>query len=249
MISLDRNWSLPPSDLLLSTNDAHVWRASLNVSALQIQNLKQTLSIDELKRAEKFYYRKDCEQFIVARGLLRAILSRYLNLEPDQLSFCYNPYGKPSLVTLSGKNKINFNLSHSHGLVLYAITRGREIGIDIEHIRPDLVNEEIVKRFFSYREITFLHALPANMRRKAFFKYWARKEAYIKAKGKGLSFPLNQFDVSLASEEPATLLCAKKALHKGIRLYIQDLFPGFGYAAAIAVEGNDWHLSYWQWQE
>ena len=169
----------------------------------RLPNLKQVLSADEHARAERFYFQKDRERFMVARGLLRTVLGRYLNQEPSQLRFCYSPYGKPALATGSGRNTLRFNVSHSHGLALYAITCGRELGVDVELIRPELPDEEIAERFFSFQEVSGLRALPPNMRLEAFFNCWTLKEAYIKARGEGLSLPLDQFDVALVPGEAA----------------------------------------------
>src|SRR4051812_19296975 len=132
-------WCLPPVDLPLLREEIHVWRAALDLPTARVQSLQQTLSTDELGRAERFYFKKDRQHFIVARGLLRIILSRYLSIEPSQLHFCYSNYGKPALTNgFYHKNKLEFNLSHADGLVLYAVTYGRKVGVDLERIRIDL---------------------------------------------------------------------------------------------------------------
>ncbi len=210
--------------------------------------LQQTLSPDEHTRADRFYFQKDRERFTIARGLLRIILGRYLNMEPCCLQFRYNPYGKPALANESGGNGLRFNLSHSDGLALYAITRGREIGVDIERIRPDLAEGQMAERFFSSREVKALRALPPSSQPVGFFNCWTRKEAYIKASGKGLTLPLDQFDVSLVPGEPAALLCVSGDPEESSRWCLQDSSPGPGYVAALAVEGHNWRLKCWQWQ-
>lgn len=249
MTALDRLWLPPSADLALSSDDVHVWRASLDLPASCVQSLQHTLAADELSRAERFYFHKDRKHFIVARGLLRAILSRYLDMEPGQLRFCYSDYGKPSLATMPGQDTLSFNVSHSHGLALYAVTRGREIGIDLERIRADLDCEQIAARFFSPRENAVLRALPAKLKPEAFFNCWTRKEAYIKARGGGLSLPLDQFDVSLAPGEPTTLLNIRGDPQEALRWSLRELMPGPGHMAALAVEGYDWHLTCWQFPE
>ena len=179
---------------------------SLDQTQSQIQSFLHTLAADEQARAERFHFERDREHFIVARGVLRAILGRYLNRAPERLSFCYGAHGKPALAGEAGADAIRFNVSHSHGVALYAVTRGREVGIDLERIRFDLAVLEIAERFFSRREVATLRTLPTEAQRQAFFRCWTRKEAYIKARGEGLSLPLDQFDVSLAPGEPAALL-------------------------------------------
>ncbi|MBI3779500.1 MAG: 4'-phosphopantetheinyl transferase superfamily protein [candidate division NC10 bacterium] len=241
------SWDAPPEVLALGSDEVHVWRAGLNQKASLVQGLLMILSADEKVRAERFSFQRDREHFIVARGMLRAILGRYLQREPTNIRFCYSPKGKPVLAQGLGGDALRFNLSHSHGLALCAVTNGREIGIDLEQVRPDLKVEEIARRFFSSDEVATLRTLPPQMQSEAFFACWTRKEAYIKAKGEGLSFPLHEFDVSLAPGEPAALLTTREGPQESSRWTLQELMPGPGYAAALAVEGNGWRLARWEW--
>jgi 4'-phosphopantetheinyl transferase len=151
------------------------------------------------------------------------------------------------LARKANHGELGFNLAHSHELALYAITRGREVGIDLERIRSNLVDEQIAERFFSPREVVVLRGLPTHRQREAFFNCWTRKEAYVKAKGQGLSIPLDQFDVSLAPGEPAALLSTQWHPQEASRWSLQKLNPGCGYVAALAVEGHDWQVKCWQW--
>jgi 4'-phosphopantetheinyl transferase len=212
-----------------------------------VQNLQLTLAADEIARAERFYFQKDREHFIVARGLLRLILSCYLYVAPDQLRFCYGSHGKPALAITSGQDRLCFNLAHAHGLALYAVARGREVGIDLERLRliPDA--EQIAARFFSPRENAVFRALPSSKRQEAFFNCWTRKEAYIKAVGDGLARPLDRFEVSLRPGEPARLLSVEGDAQEASRWVLQDLTPAPGYVAAIAVEGHGWRLRCSHW--
>lgn len=241
------SWLLPPTNLILSTEEVHVWRARLDLPVSQVKQLKQTLSADEVDRAERFYFQQDSRHFIVARGLLRTILSRYLNVAPHQLRFNYGEHGKPTLAASSDQPKLNFNLSHAGGLVLYAVTYGRAVGIDLERIRFDFEYEQLAARFFSAQENAVLRDLPAHLKPEAFFNCWTRKEAYIKAKGQGLALPLNQFDVSLVPGEPAKLLSARGDAQEASRWALQELIPDPGYVAALAVEGDEWQLACWRW--
>ena len=247
MTSPSLSWNSPPKTLLLPNDAVHVWRTSLCVSTPYLRIFEDTLTADERARAERFYFQKHRERFIAGRGLLRHILSRYLGKEPDQLRFCYNSYGKPALIEEAGAEGLCFNLSHSHGIALYALTRGREIGIDIEYFRPDVETEKLAERFFSPREAAALRALPEHLRKEAFFNCWTRKEAYIKADGKGLAIPLNAFDVSLTPGEPAALLRTESQPQETSRWSLRALNLEPGYAAALAVKGHDWELKCWQW--
>ena len=241
------SWNSPPKTLVLPNNAVHVWRASLYVSASELRAFEDTLAVDERARAERFYFQKHREHFITGRGLLRNILSRYLDKEPNQLRFCYNAYGKPSLTEETSAEGLCFNLSHSHDMALYALTRGREIGVDIEYFRPNVETEKLAERFFSPREAAVLRALPEHLRKEGFFNCWTRKEAYIKAEGQGMSIPLSTFDVSLTPGEPAALLRTENHLQEASRWSLQALHPEPSYAAALAVKGHDWELKCWQW--
>lgn len=242
------SWSDPQETRMLGNDEVHVWRAALNEKGSRVKRLQKTLAADERARAERFYFQKDRDHFIVARGLLRTILGRYLKIEPSQLRFRYTSHGKPFLARETGGNTLRFNVSYSHGLALYAITRSRELGVDVEFTRPEPVDEQIAERFFSPREVAALRALPTNMQQEAFFNCWTRKEAYIKARGEGLSLRLDQFDVSLAPGEPPALLYTNGDPQEVSRWSLQNLTPGPGYAAALIVEGDDWRLKCWHWK-
>ena len=153
------------------------------------------------------------------------------------------------MLTSSKQQALSFNLSHSHGLALFAITRVRRIGIDLERIRTDCPCGQIAERFFSSRESAKLQALPAMEKLRAFFACWTRKEAYAKAKGEGLSLPFDQFEVSLSPQEPPMLLEVHGDRHEASRWSIQELFLGDDYVAALAIEGHDWDLECWKWQD
>ncbi len=243
------SWCPPPQTLTLGSDEVHVWRAALDLKSADVHSLRLTLSAEELARAERFYFRRDREHFVVAHGLLRAILGQYLKIEPGQLQFCYNPYGKPALARTFGRDALRFNMSHSYGLALFAVTCGREIGVDLERLRPHLADEQIAERFLSPREAAALRALPTNMRQEGFFTCWTRKEAYIKAIGEGLTLSLDQFDVSLAPGEPAALVSTSTDPQEASRWSLRGLAPNAGYVGALAVEGHDLRIKCWQWSE
>lgn len=240
-------WRSPPEHLPLGRDEVHVWRASLDQPPSLVENFRLSLAADERARAQRLYYRRDREHFTVARGVLRAILGGYLNQEPASLSFCYSSHGKPGLAGHFDGAAIRFNVSHSHGIALFALTRGLEVGIDLERIRLDLAVTEVAARFFSRREVATLQALPLNLQRQAFFRCWTRKEAYIKARGEGLSLPLDQFDVSLAPGEPAALLAIRHDLSKTSVWSLQELDLAPDYVATLAVEAQGCRLRCWNW--
>ena len=241
-------WRPSPVEVAVSSDEVHVWRASLDQPTWYVQRLTQILSADERLRAEQFHFEQDWRRFTVARGLLRRILSCYLDVKPSDLQFCYGPAGKPCLPRseMTDWGRVRFNLAHSRGLALYAITYDREVGIDLEHIRPMPDAEQIAARFFSSREVAAFRTTPPNKKLLAFFNCWTRKEAYLKANGDGLAQPLDQFEVSLAPGEPARLLRIHNDPQAASRWSIQELTPATGYAAAIAIENRSFSLTCYQ---
>ncbi len=230
-------------------NEVHVWRASLEIPSQKLEQLFRLLHPEERRRADRFHFPKDRRHFAVARGVLRLLLGRYLKKSPEQLDFAYNDYGKPALVATLNPDFLQFNLSHSGERVLYAFALQRELGIDIEWVHRHIGQmDQIAKRYFSPHENQALFALPEQQRVAGFFNCWTRKEAYIKARGKGLSLPLNEFDVTLTPGEPARLLATRDDPAHAARWVMQALKPDRDYAAALAVEGSGWDLKCWQWE-
>jgi 4'-phosphopantetheinyl transferase len=243
------SWCAPPETPTLGNNEVHVWRASLELPALRVQALRNDLSEEELQRAERFHSQRHRSHFVVARGLLRTILGRYLKVEPGRLLFQYGPKGKPELAVDPGRRALRFNVSHSHGLALYAVTQERDIGVDVEHVRPDVAAEKIAERFFSRGEAAALREVPAVVRQEAFYTCWTRKEAYLKAIGEGITLRLDQFEVSVTPGEPAVLLSINGDLKEASYWSLKGLDPGPGYVGALAVKGHGCDLRCWHWEE
>ncbi len=241
MIADEPSWHSPPSNLVLSKDVVHIWRADLNLPESVIKSLAKTLVPDEHNRADRFYFERDRKHFIAGRGILRSILGRYLNLEPAQLEFSYGSRGKPALANLGMGETLSFNLSHSHELALYAIAHTALVGIDLEHIRPMDKVEQLVKRFFSAREYAVICSLPDEQKQEAFFRAWTCKEAYLKAIGDGLP-GLDGVEVSLTPEEPAALLSIQGNEEAASGWSVYQLIPASGYMAALAIEGRSWNL-------
>jgi 4'-phosphopantetheinyl transferase len=247
MTAVENRWSPPVDNISLSNSDVHIWRASLNLPGPRVDELARVLSADEQERAGRFHFERDRRRFIVARAALRTILGQYELLEPGRLRFRYGPQGKPFLVDQSERNGLKFNIAHSHELALLGFTRGRELGVDLEYIRPLKDLDQIAARFFSARENAVLKKLPSSQRQVAFYTCWTRKEAYIKAIGEGLSMPLDAFDVSLGPDAPAALISVRDDPDEALRWSMQALRPAPNYIAAFIVAGRTWHLARWQW--
>ncbi len=240
-------WETPSSSLRLEQAEVHVWRATLDPAPDDVAELSQLLSSDERLRARRFYFERDRRRFVVARGILRLLVSEYLAVEPGCVAFCYGRYGKPFLSNEFESSCLQFNLSHAHELALYAFSYGRAVGIDLERIKPDRDITGIAVRFFSPNESARLLALPKTQQRKAFFNCWTRKEAYLKAKGAGLTLPLDRFEVSFGDDQTACLLEVRDDPEEIRRWSFRALNPASGYTGAVVVEGCNWTLKCWQW--
>ncbi|GCE14597.1 4'-phosphopantetheinyl transferase family protein [Tengunoibacter tsumagoiensis] len=227
--------------LSLTEQEIHVWRAPLVYSAPTLQHLQTLLSADEDVRAKRFHFEKDRTLWIAARGILRLLLSQYLSQPPHTFHFTLNDYGKPYL---SAPLPLYFNLSHTKELAIYAFSLTREIGIDIEYMQRTIDYEELARFSFSAFEYAELQTLAEAERHEAFFRCWTRKEAYIKARGMGLSFPLDKFDVSLKPHEEARLLHVQDQPEEPARWSLQHIEIDSNYVGALAVEGQSLTVRY-----
>jgi 4'-phosphopantetheinyl transferase len=234
--------SHPGGDLLISGAEVHVWRVPLDSPGAVLQPLATTLSFEERARAEKFFFDRDRNAYITARGVLRQLLARYLGRPPSGLRFGYEARGKPFLANPSRDQPLNFNVAHSRNIALLAFSAGLSVGVDVEFIRTDIASEEIAERYFAPQEVAELRALPPEQRPTAFFLGWTRKESYVKALGDGLQIALASFCVSLTPAQPATLESADSACWT-----LRNLSPGPGYAGALVAEGKDWTLRCFDW--
>ena len=241
------SWRLPLDKITLSKGDVHVWIAGVDNPVIPVQDFGRILSDEEHKKGERFCFDQDKKRYIVCRGVLRTIIGKYyLDIEPGRLEFWYGPRGKPFLADKFGDGTLQFNQSDSNGLALYAFTKGHEIGIDLECIRiiPDA--RQIVAGSFSELEKTAFNALPESEKQEAFFNCWTRKEAFIKAIGEGLYYPLDQFDVSLSPGEFSRLLRVAGKPGEASRWSLKSFTPVIEYKAALAVRCNDYNVIYWR---
>jgi 4'-phosphopantetheinyl transferase len=173
----------------------HVWTISTEEAGTpdRLEQYRALLTPEEVARCNRFFQDGDRIRFVVARALVRTMLSRYVAVPPHAWRLRIEQYGKPHIADLpAGAPDLRFNLSHTKGLVACAVTVGRDIGIDVEHIHRTLTYD-VPERFFSAQEVADLRVLPAEEQEVVFFDYWTLKEAYIKARGLGLTLPLGQF--------------------------------------------------------
>jgi 4'-phosphopantetheinyl transferase len=196
-----------------------------------LAGLEPLLTPDERDRADRFKFDHLRRSFVLARGVLRVLLGRYLDIDPASIRFGYDEKGKPSLAR---RGPLKFNASHSGDMALYAFTLDCEIGVDVEQVRPFDDLRRIADRFFCAEETTDLMDLPEEQREAAFFRCWTRKEAYVKAIGEGLAVPLDGFAVSLRPDQPARLIHIGHDSEAAADWTLQNLEPAAGYAGAVA---------------
>ena len=234
-------WLASPASPTIANNEVHVWKVDLSVPVPD----ERVLSREEHERAGRFHFERDRQHFKAARSAVRIVLGRYLNLPPASLVFAQTDYGKPFLTNPEAAGVL-FNLSHSGEIALVAVAREREIGVDVEFMRADFATNDVAEHFFSVAEIYTLSGLEPQQRTQAFFNCWTRKEAYVKARGEGLSMPLDVFDVSLAPGVPAGMLSNRVDESESSRWIFQDLQIASDYAGALVVEAitSRPHLSY-----
>ena len=235
-------WSPSQPRVQLQKDEVHVWRAVLDVSPELLGMLSCSLGGDEANRADQFLFAGDRNHFVAAHGITRNILSGYMQTSPETLCFSVGPNGKPVLSRKTDSLDLRFNLSHSHGLAMLAVALGREVGIDVERIRPGIADEGIQAHIFTaHEQAEFQHTVLAE-RDREFLRRWTCKEAFVKALGDGLQIPLNSFEVSFAT-------CTSPVL-RGPGCEPWNLFSfssGDEYVAALVVEGKTKRLKFWDW--
>lgn len=212
-----------------------VWCLQLEVSSEILQQLGSLLSEDERCRASNFRFERHKSAFILSRGMLRALAARYLGIPGSEVRFEYGPNGKPALLD----SRVCFNISHTDRMALFAFTLDGLIGVDIERVRNVEDMLQIARRFFAPSEAESLLALPAELRQRAFFDCWTRKEAYLKATGEGLSRALSDFQVTTTERGEPTLLIPTKSGGNGPGWVLRDLSVSPDFSAALAYQDKN----------
>lgn len=227
----------------LIDNQIHIWRAHLKQNSQQISELAELLNQQEQDRAERFKVEQARNNFIIARGTLRSLLAQYSRLDPKEIVFKQNNYGKLFLED----DLLSFNISHSNDYALFIFAKNYQVGIDIEHVRDNFDFIAIAQKFFSPQEIIDLLATPKEQQLHAFFNCWSRKEAFIKGIGKGIFFALDKFAVEICTKTTGKLNLNidvdKLSELEQTNWSLEALNPGNGYAGAFAVSGRDYEVS------
>jgi 4'-phosphopantetheinyl transferase len=210
----------------LRAGEVHVWRARLDGRGAEVSpSLENVLSADETARAARFCFSRDRERYISSRVMLRSILGRYLDCAPAEIRFAYGPHGKPALADT--KPAMRFNLSHSKDLLLLAVAHEREVGVDVESTEREVDFGALADRYFTSEEAQEVRRAPLAARSWKFYEVWTSNEARLKAIGTGLGGEWRDVD-------------------RG-RWSLVNLCPADGFAAALAVEGEEFQLEHWSW--
>lgn len=240
------SWSPPPRQLDLDDSQVHVWKFSLNIPEKELEEYFEILDSSEQQRANRRIRPQDANHFIAAHGGTRFILAKYLNQSAKDISFKETEKGKPFLDTRNVQSRIQFNLTHSAEMALLAVSQFRPVGVDIEYLKRKSSTIDLAKRFFSEREFQWLKQLPEVELKLNFLQAWTRKEALLKATGKGLSGGLDRYTVACQNYQPGVKQRLKDdGLDK--ELYVSDLPRSTDYVAAVACIGDDnWQVRCWE---
>ncbi|HXV84574.1 MAG TPA: 4'-phosphopantetheinyl transferase superfamily protein [Candidatus Binatia bacterium] len=241
---LNQLWVRPSSlsGLILKENEVHVWLVQAGDESIYFKIFEDLLSPTERDRAARFKFETDRRRYVIAHAALRSILSLYVKRPAQELQFVAGPNGKPKLALVHANNKLEFNLSHSHEVSLIAVTEGREIGVDVEWVKEDFAFGEVAQRFFTGKEVAELKALPTELQRRTFYRCWSSKEAFLKAKGTGLSGELDEVEILFTPGEDVRISGTIP------NWTLIELNPSDGYVGALATEGSKCRLECFQWR-
>ena len=240
------NWSVSTKSKFSATPDhIDVWRIPLAVSSDKLTDLAAQLCSDERQRANRFLREEPRQRFIVGRAQLRRILAKYMKVTAAEIRFEYEPLGKPQVAPLSCETRIRFNLSQSGNVALLGVGSNREVGIDVELIRPVRQAQELAQRYFSSSESKALRELPSHQHNEAFLRLWTCKEAFLKALGCGLSFPLDQVTINMDTINSPHIQSVRGTSPQET-WQLTSLTPGPDYIGALASPGPPHSISCWR---
>lgn len=217
-----------------------VWWAELNIPGWE--NFLPVLSADEQDRAARFVFVRDRRRFAASRGVLRNLLCQHIGGRPENVRFTYSAKGKPALIDHFHHARIHFNLSHSEEIVVVGLAC-EPLGVDVEYLGRPVEEQAIAARLFSPAEMARFHELSPDQRTRGILQCWTRKEALVKAKGDGLSLPLEDFTVTFSPGEPPRIVALGGNTRVTEDWWLFHLEPAPDYVGAVAIRGRDWKLT------
>jgi len=244
-MSVPLHWVRPDAPPILALDEVHLWRFDLDEMILDGLALEPRLSAEERERARRFHFMRDRERYLAGRAALRGILAGYLDARPETLRFVRAPQGKPAL--LAALDGLEFNLTHADWCAVVAVARGRRVGVDVEGIRLGHSGMDVARRFFAHAEVDALLGAPPEEQAATFVRCWTRKEAYVKARGDGLSLSLQHFEVPLATGATRALASSREDAAEVERWSLRELVPAPCHLGALVVECEGFDLRAWEW--
>jgi len=235
------NRDTPTPLIEIGSHDVHVWGFSLDVDAAELTHAAQYLSGNEQERVNRLVSGRHQQEFMAAHVVLRKVLSRYCTQRPQELDIQKTSAGKPFL---THDHAVRFNLTHSHGRALIAIAKDREVGIDLEKVRPEVDIVSLANRFLSSQDQAFIGGGDSKRRHERFLQVWVAREAVFKGEGKGMTFPLHRDHVELSSDGKEGRLVRGGGGSEGTNMPIRFLPLESGWVGAVAAEGTNWTVTY-----
>jgi 4'-phosphopantetheinyl transferase len=223
----------------LTPAEIHLWLAFYDEIADERLHsaYRELLSRAEQEQESRFYFAMDRRRYLITRALTRTVLSRYAPVHPKEWDFSANAYGRPEIVNTQAREAgLSFNISHTRSLIILGVTRGRAIGVDVENFRAREAPIDVADRFFAPQEVVELAAAPPPRQQYRFFEYWTFKEAYIKARGMGLSLPLDMFSFHYPNDRTVELAIRPELADEPARWQLWQFRPRPEYLVALCVE-------------
>jgi 4'-phosphopantetheinyl transferase len=223
----------------LTSGEIHLWLAFYDGIADERLHAAYRELLDPAERAQelRFYFARDRRRYLVTRALVRTVLSRYLPVDPRDWMFSTNAYGRPQAVNVPAREaELSFNISHTHSLIVLGVTRRRALGVDVENVRDREASIAVADRYFAPREVEVLNAAPRHEQQYRFFEYWTFKESYIKARGMGLSLPLDKFCFDYAGDRSVGIAIDPTLADDAARWQFWQFRPTPEYLVAICAE-------------
>jgi 4'-phosphopantetheinyl transferase len=223
----------------ITPDEIHIWLASYDEIADERLHAayRELLDAAEREQEPRFYFARDRRRYLVTRALVRSVLARYLAIDPKECRFSTNAYGRPDIAnTQPGEGGLSFNISHTHSLIVLGVARGRELGVDVENVKAREVSLDIADRYFAPPEVKVLAGRPSHEQQFRFFEYWTFKESYIKARGMGLSLPLDKFSFHYPDDRSVGIAIDAELADDPGRWQFWQFQPAPEYLVAICAE-------------
>ena len=229
--------------------EIHIWSSLLDQPEDLINLFHTSLSKEEKDRISKYKFKLLRDRQTVSKGLLKSFISSYLNIGTGEINFVQNEYGKPSLTPELNEIDLHFNISHSEHFGMFAFTIGKQLGIDIESVQEITNLNQIVDLCFSDSEKEWFYNSDPGLKKELFYKVWTGKEAYIKAIGKGLSFPLKEIEFKINSNNSIEFQNVHGDLPYRGKWNIFTFNPHPNFISSLVVEANGLKIKKYSWDD